>query len=73
MRQRPSCGACFDIDVDEPRLVAFEGFVGQRGFFGLEGVGANAVATQATSKTRACGLGANKLARDGQQIIKGRQ
>ena len=32
---------------------------------------ANAVATQATVQTRACGLGAKKLASDSQQIIQG--
>lgn len=45
-----------------------------RGLFGLERVEvANAVATQATVQTRACGLGAKKLAGDGQQIIQGQQ
>jgi len=67
-------GQVFDIDVNKPRLVAFESFVRLSGFFGLERIEvANAVATQATIKTRACGLGAQKLAGDGQQIIQGQQ
>ena len=67
-------GQVFDIDVDEPRLVAFEGFVRLSGLFGLERIEvANAVATQATIKTRARGLRAKKLAGDGQQIIQGQK
>ena len=67
-------GQVFDIDVDEPRLVAFEGFVGQRGFFGLEGVEvANAVAAKTPIKARACGLRAKKLAGDGQQVVQGQK
>ena len=67
-------GQVFDIDVDEPRLIAFEGFMRLSGLFGPERVEvANAVATQATVQTRACGLGAKKLAGDGQQIIQGQQ
>jgi hypothetical protein len=67
-------GQVFDIDVDEPRLVAFEGFMRLSGLFGLERVEvANVVEKQATVQTRACGLGAKKLAGDGQQIIQGQQ
>lgn len=52
--------------MNKPRLVAFEGFVGLRRFFGLECIEvANAVATQATVQTRASGLVAKKLAGDG--------
>ena len=44
------------------------------GLFGLERIEvANAVATQATIKTRARGLRAKKLAGDGQQIIQGQK
>ncbi len=67
-------GQVFDIDVDEPRLVAFEGFVGLLGFFGLEGVEvANAVAAKTPIKARACGLRAKKLAGDGQQVVQGQK
>jgi len=67
-------GQIFDIDVDERRLVAFEGFVKFNGLFGLDHVEvANALATQATIKTRARGLRAKKLAGDGQQITQGQQ
>jgi len=60
--------------VDEPRLVAFKGFVGQRGFFGLEGVEvANAVAEKTPIKARANGLGAKKFVGDGQQILQGQR
>jgi hypothetical protein len=48
--------------------------MGLSGFFGLERIEvANAVATQATVQTRACGLGAQKLAGDGQQVVQGQQ
>jgi hypothetical protein len=58
----------------EPRLVAFEGFVWQRGFFGLDGVeGANAVAAKTPIKAGACGLGAKKFAGDGQQAVQGQK
>ena len=62
----------FDIDVDEPRLVAFEGFVRLAEFFGLERIEVTyAMATQATVKTRARGLLANELTRNSQQVIQG--
>ena len=67
-------GQVFDINVNEPRLVAFKGFVRRSGLFGLERVEvANAVAAKTPIKARACGLGAKKLAGDGQQIIQGQQ
>ena len=67
-------GQVFDIDVDEPRRVAFEGFVGLRRLFGLEVVEvANAVAAKTPIKARACSLRAKKLAGDGQQVVQGQQ
>lgn len=67
-------GQVFDIDMDEPRLVAFENFVRLRGLFGLERIEVtNAVAAQATVKTRARGLRANELTRNSQQVIQGQQ
>lgn len=67
-------GQVFDIDMDEPRFVAFEGFVGLRGLFGLEGVEvAHAVATKTPIQARACGLGAKKFAGDGQQVVQGQK
>ena len=67
-------GQVFDIDVDEPRLVAFEGFVGLRGLFGLERVEvAHAVAAKTPIKARACGLRAKEFSRDGQQVVQGQQ
>jgi len=64
-------GQVFGIDMDEPRLVAFEGFVGLRGIFGLERVKvAYAVAAKTPIKARARGLRAKKLAGDGQQMIQ---
>lgn len=67
-------GQVFDIDVDVPRLVAFEGFVRLRGLFGLERVEVtNAVAAKTPIKARACGLGAKKFAGDGQQVVQGQK
>jgi len=67
-------GQVFDIDVDEPRLVAFEGFVWLSGFFGLERVEvANAVAAQAAIQPRAGGLVTNEFTSDRQQVIQGQQ
>lgn len=67
-------GQVFDIDVNEPRFVAFEGFVRLSWLFGLERVEvANAVAAKTPIKARACGLGAKKFAGDGQQVVQGQE
>jgi hypothetical protein len=67
-------GLIFDINVNEHRLVAFEGFVRRSGLFGLERVEVtNAVVAKTPIKARACGLRAMKLAGDGQQIIQEQQ
>ena len=64
-------GQVFDIDVNKPRLVAFEGCVGLRRLFWLEGIEvANAVAAKTPIKARACGLGAKKFTGDGQQVVQ---
>ena len=64
----------FDIDVDEARLVAFEGFVRLAGFFRLERIEVtHAMAAKTPVKTRACGLLANELTRNSQQVIQGQQ
>ena len=61
----------FDIDVNKPRLVDLEGFVGLRRFFWFEGVEvAHAVTAKTPIKARASGLRAKKFASDGQQIIQ---
>jgi hypothetical protein len=49
----------------KPGLVTFEGFVGLRGLFGLEGMEvANTVTAQATVKPRSARLMAKKFAGD---------
>lgn len=65
-------GQVFDIDVDEARLVAFEGFVGLRRLFGLECVEvAHAVAAKTPVKTRARRLRTKELSGNGQQVVQG--
>ena len=64
-------GQVFDIDVDEPRLVAFEDFVRLSGFFGLKCIEVvNTVAVKKPIKARACGLRAKKFTGNGQLIIR---
>lgn len=58
----------------EPRLVAFEAFVGLRGLFWLERIEvANTVATQAAVKARATRLRAKKLTCHRRQVVHGQQ
>ena len=57
--------------MDEPRLVAFEGFVQERRFFGLEGVEvSNGMAAKTPIMDLACGLRAKNFVGDGQQVVQ---
>ena len=62
------------IDVQVSRLVSLECLAHRCGLLGLERIEiAHPMATQAAVQTRASGLGADELAGDRQQVIKGQQ
>ena len=64
----------FSICLGVKRTVAFEGFVRLRGLFCIWRIEvANPVAALATVKTRVCGMRANELSRNSQQVIQRQQ